>query len=462
MVTEKKKQQNLLILDDDPVYRNLSESILKERFIVFTAGTPSQAFKILKREVIQFFICDFRLPEMDGLKVLEKVKHDHPLTEVIMISNAGDMETVIKALRKGAVDYFRKPFTASDIWMSIERTQNNLAIKQELQIKKTQISRLKEEIQNETFSGIIGTSDATSAIVHQMKSVARAPDTSVLITGESGTGKELVARGIHRWSKRVNEIFSGINMSAVSDSLFESEFFGHTKGSFTGADADKPGWLEHSNMGTLFLDEVGDMNLALQAKLLRVLEERTFVKVGTQVEKPFDVRVISATNRPIEALAEGKDFRLDLFHRLGTFIIHIPPLRERRDDIPVLAEEFLKQLSWKMGKNIHSFHKDAMKTMVQYSYPGNVRELKNIVERAVILCEGPEILPKEIILSFQLNSEPKNTNTADTYDLIEIEKQTILRALKATSYNITEAASLLNIGWNALYRRMQKYNINTD
>lgn len=446
---------SLLIIDDDPFYRRLSASILGEKFNVLTADSPSEGFKILKKEKINFIISDYILPEMTGLELLEKVKVAYPAIEVILISNSGDMDTVIEALRKGAADYFKKPFTPADIWMSIERVMKYSLLKQDLTEQKQQNVLLKKELKSE-IGTIIGKSKPILTVIEQIKMVAQTPDTSVLIIGESGTGKELVARAIHDFSNRKDQLFGASNMSAIPDALFESEFFGHTKGSFTDASTDKAGWFETVNKGTLFLDEIGEMTLNLQVKLLRVLEDRKYTKVGTQKSVPFDVRIVSATNKSIETLTENTSFRLDLFHRLGTFIIHIPPLRERKDDIPIIANHFLKSLNSKMGKDIRGISDDALALFNEYRFPGNVRELRNLMERAVILCTENELQSKhfDIIKSF---SNTKKLN--ETFDLEEIEKNTILRALEKTDFNKAEAARLLNIEWNALHRRLQKYQL---
>jgi DNA-binding NtrC family response regulator len=452
------KLLSILIIDDDIVYRKLSSSILKERFNVYAAEAPSIAFKILKAESIDYVICDYRLPEMNGLEVLERIKMDYPHIELIMISDSGDMDTVIQALRRGAVDYFKKPFTPADIWMSIEKTQKFAELNNNYKAEKNKNSHLKEIVDREFGVEIIGNSKAIKELKLQMRLVAQTPDTSVLILGESGTGKELVAKGIHNLSNRKDEFFGAVNMSAIPESLFESEFFGHKKGSFTGAISDKAGWFETTNKGTLFLDEIGEMTHNLQVKLLRVLEDRTYIKVGTQTANKYDIRIVAATNKPIEEISDGKNFRVDLFHRVGTFIIHLPPLRERKEDIPDLVKHFVTFFSAKMAKNIIEVQPAVFDMFNKYSFPGNIRELRNIMERAIILCTDNVLKPENfsIINSF---SKQKNTNTIESYDLEVIEKQTILNALQKANNNKAEAARLLNIEWNALYRRLQKFNI---
>jgi DNA-binding NtrC family response regulator len=459
-MSKEKTQTNVLILDDDPVYRNLLRSILKEKLNVFAVEAPGIAFKILKNEAVDILICDFRLPEMNGLKVLEKVKEEYPGIAVIMISSAADMDTVISALRNGAVDFLKKPFTPAEIWVAVERTKKYSELDSNLSQYKKKNTLLNDVVNSELGSNIIGKSQYIKAVKQQIQMVAQTPDTSVMITGESGTGKELVARAIHNLSDRKDELFCAVNMSAVPESLFESEFFGHKKGSFTGALADKSGWFETANGGTLFFDEIGEMSMALQVKLLRVLEDRKFTRVGTQNEQKFDVRIIAATNKTIEELSSGKSLRIDLYHRLSTFMIGLPPLRERADDIRELTNFFFESLSKKLGRQISGIHSDVHEMLKAYSFPGNVRELKNIIERAIIICDSDMIMPHHFMsLSSGNNSNTSPSGQSEIYDLAEIEKQTILRALHKVNYNKAEAARLLNIEWNALYRRIQKFNI---
>lgn len=460
MTTKEKSQTNVLILDDDPVYRNLLRAILKEKLNVFAVEAPSIAFKILKNEVVDILICDFKLPEMNGLKVLETVKAEYPGIAVIMISSAADMDTVVVALRNGAVDFLKKPFTPGEIWVAIERTKKFTELDNNLTQYKKKNSLLTDVVNKELGNNIIGKSQYIKTLKQQIQMVSQTPDTSVLITGESGTGKELVARAIHNLSSRKDELFCAVNMSAVPESLFESEFFGHKKGSFTGALSDKAGWFETANDGTLFFDEIGEMSMFLQVKLLRVLEDRRFTRVGTQNEQKFDVRIIAATNKTNEELSSGKSLRLDLYHRLSAFIIELPPLRERSGDIRELANFFFESLSKKLGRQISGMHSDVYDLLKSYSFPGNVRELKNIIERAIIICDSDMIMPHHFM---SLNSnQPKGQpepGGAEIFDLMEIEKQTILRALHKVNFNKAEAARLLNIEWNALYRRIQKFKI---
>jgi transcriptional regulator with PAS, ATPase and Fis domain len=304
---------------------------------------------------------------------------------------------------------------------------------------------------------MIGESPAIEEIKNQVRLVARTPDTSVLIIGESGTGKELVARGIHDLSARRDELFGAVNMSAIPESLFESEFFGHKKGSFTGAIADKAGWFETTDKGSLFLDEIGDMPHNLQVKLLRVLEEKKYIKVGTQKEQTFDIRIIAATNKSLEEISNPKFFRTDLFHRIGTFIIHLPPLRKRKEDIPLLVEYFVEQFSEKMAKSNIQVAPEVFDLLQGYSFPGNIRELRNLIERAVILCKDNIIKAENFgIINKLAHSAPQEE---DSYDLQEVEKRAISKALDISGDDQEEAAKLLNIDSKTLSKKMKQHGL---
>lgn len=451
----------VLVIDDDPVIRNLLRSVLGKKLNVHIAASPSEALAIMKRQNIDIAVCDFRLPEMNGIELLHTMKNQNPHTEMIMISSEAQMDTVIEAMRLGVTDFLQKPLSPQNIWMAIERTQKYAHIKDQLQKTNNKNKYLNKQLGEHLGNKIIGQNPMMKQVTEQMEMVAQTPDTSVLIIGESGTGKELIARGIHNNSNRKNEFFAAVNMSAVPESLFESEFFGYKKGSFTGANQDKAGWFETAHGGSLFFDEIGDMDMQLQVKLLRVLEDRTYVKIGTQKPKAFDIRFIAATNKPLEDLTNGKNFRPDLFHRLGTFIITLPPLRQRKEDIEMLTQYFLQTLGEKMGKRNLMMSKDALKMLTDYDFPGNIRELKNITERAIILCRDQELKPEHLSinpLQNALDAEPQNLN-GKSFDLEQIEKNTIIRALQKTNYNKSEAAKLLNLDWNALFRRIKKHKI---
>lgn len=455
-------KMNILVLDDEPAVRNLLRSMLKDRCNLFLTEKPSLAFEVLRKEPVDLIIADFMLPEMNGLEVMKRAKEEYPGVEVIMISSEGDMDTVIGALRQGAVDYFRKPFKFEDIWIAIERTKKFAELNANLNNYKDRNRYLQNALNEKVGNEIVGHGSLVEEIKTQMRLVAQTDDTSVLILGESGTGKELVARGIHNMSNRRDGVFGAVNMSAIPESLFESEFFGHKKGSFTGAVADKAGWFEVANKGSLFFDEIGEMEQSLQVKLLRVLEDRKFTRVGTQNERSFDIRIIAATNKSVEDMSSGKNFRSDLYYRLNTFTIQLPPLRDRSEDIPLLIDHFFKSLVKKMGKEIRRVHPDVTGMLKKYNFPGNIRELRNLMERAIILCEDKEILPghlPRIVIPDLSKQDLPDSIGNETLDLKEVEKKAIIRALEISGNNKQEAARLLNIEWNALHRRMQKYSI---
>ncbi|QKG79630.1 sigma-54-dependent transcriptional regulator [Tenuifilum thalassicum] len=457
------KDIRILVLDDEKVFRKeIKEFLDGEGFTALTAERPSEAFEILQENQIDIMILDLRLPEMDGLQVLEKVKNEYPDIEVIMITGHGDMDAVINAMRLGAVEFFPKPFRLLDMRAAIQRTKRYISLHEQLKEISQTYSLVSKDLIESIGSEIIGNSFGIRQVVDLMGKVAKTDNTSVLITGESGTGKELVARGIHYLSSRKKSYFYAVNCSAIPDSLFESEFFGHKKGAFTGANEDKAGWFEVAHGGTLFLDEVVEMQPAMQSKLLRVLEERKIRRIGSSVDIPIDVRIIAATNQDVNKLIEEGKFRSDLYYRLNSFQIHIPPLRERKEDIPLLLDYYLKHISKKLGKKITSVDPMIEKAMLNYSFPGNVREMRNMIERAIILSDSGRLTMKNFVglIAPQVESNASGVIGEDIFDLELIEKIVIMKALEKTGYKKSEAAQLLNITRQALDRRIEKYDIN--
>lgn len=456
------KQLSILVVDDETRMQDEIEEFLNGReYLVYKAGLPSEAFHIIEKTHIDILILDIKLPEMGGIEVLKRVKARYPDMEVIMISGHGDMSTVIESMRYGAFEYFQKPFRLPEINQAIERTRRFIALNEKLKSSEYKFNLLSKEIQSVFGHDLIGRSASMKKVVDLMSRVAMSNSTSVLITGESGTGKELVARGIHLLSKRNKQLFYSVNCSAIPESLFESEFFGHKRGAFTDAREDKEGWFEIANKGTLFLDEIGDMPLTQQAKLLRVLEDRNVSKVGSRVEVAVDVRVITASNRDLFDLSKKKKFRPDLYHRLSTFVIGIPPLRERQDDIPPLLEYFIYYYAEQMGKTIEKIDPEITERLLEYSFPGNVRELRNMIERAIILCDKKTIGWESFRYSLPIGEEdpPAAIIKDEDLDLEKIEKRAIMKALERAKQNKSKAAGLLNITWQSLNRRMEKYGI---
>jgi len=379
-----------------------------------------------------------------------------------MISGHGDMKSVIEAMRRGAVDFFPKPFRLMDVFYSIQRTSKFLDLHEQIKELKQNYTLLSQEFKKEFGHQLIGNSKVMQDIISLMGKVASVGDTTVLVTGESGTGKELIARGVHYLSNRKDQFFHTVNCSAIPETLFESEFFGHRKGSFTGAIENKAGWFEIANNGTLFLDEIGDMPLGQQAKLLRVLEEKSVSRIGSREKISVDVRVIAASNKELQTMSTEKEFRLDLYHRLSSFVIHIPPLCEHREDIPALFSYFVDLYAEKLGKPIKKFDETILTTMHRYEFPGNIRELRNMVERAIILSEGGQLRLSDF--NFQGNGQSVEAVTEDVadmvnYDLEEAERRLIIRALQKADNNKSKTADLLKISWQSLDRRIKKYNL---
>lgn len=452
---------SILVLDDEKrVREEISEFLVKNGNLVFEASTPEEAFEMLESHQIDVAIVDIKLPQISGLEVLKSIKESGHQTEVIMISGHGDMSSVIEAMRLGAIDFFPKPFRLSEITFAIQRSKRYIDLNRQLEVVSSSVRLLSERLNLGAGDPVmVGKSNVMNQILELMHKVSKTDNTSVLITGESGTGKELVAHGIHRLSNRNRFLFHSVNCSAISDSLFESEFFGHRRGSFTGSIEDRKGWFEAAHKGTLFLDEIGDMPLSQQAKILRVLEDRKINPVGSQKSIEIDVRVIAASNQTLEKMAEEKQFRLDLYHRLSTFIIHLPPLRERTEDIPLIYRYFIDHFSTAMGKRINRISNEAEDLLLNYSYPGNIRELKNMIERAMILCEGHELLPRHFPGISGRKVSLIRKQQEEIMDLELAEQRLIEKALLKTGNNKSKAAALLNISWQSLDRRLKKFGI---
>lgn len=464
------KLVSILVVDDEQrVVDEIVEFLTGRKYQVYSAAKPEIALEIVRNKSVDIVILDIKMPGMDGLEVLKKIKEIQPDAEVIMISGHGDMNTVIEAMRLGASDYFQKPFRLLDIENAITRTKRFLLLNNELKETKENMNFLSRKLLENIGTQLIGNSQQIKDLVSMMSKVAQTDNTSVLILGESGTGKELVAHGVHYLSKRNKNRFYSVNCSAVPESLFESEFFGHKKGAFTGALSDKEGWFEIADNGTLFLDEISDMPLDQQAKLLRILEERKVSKVGSRESKTVNVRVIAASNKNLEALTHENKFRFDLYHRLSVFVIEIPPLRERKEDIPLLLDHYTKMFSERMCKSIRTINQEVIQQLIEYDFPGNVRELRNFVERAVIMCEEDELLPihfnKLQAHSSAGNSQEVNSlrqpaiDNTESFDMEANAKILIQKALKKANFHKTQAAGLLGITWQALDRRMKKYGL---
>jgi DNA-binding NtrC family response regulator len=448
----------ILILDDEKHFtEELREFFLSSGFEAFEANTEKEAKKLLAEHEIDLLILDVRLPGVNGLDILQEVRVQYPQMEVIVVSAHGDMDTVIKAMRFGAFDYLRKPFRHIDIQMVIERTQKYLQMQRKLKQMEERNSLISKSLEATIDRQFIGVSSKIREIFDQAITAAGYPDANVLITGESGTGKENIARIIHYSSERKENIFGAVNSSAITDSLLESEFFGHKKGSFTGAITDKMGYFEVCNRGTLFLDEIADMPLNLQAKILRSTEEKVITRVGDTKVIHTDFRIISATNHDIEKRVEEKKFRLDLLHRLNTLHIHIPALRERPEDIAPLLIHFVNYYISKFNKPNLKIGKEVFDVLYKYSFPGNVRELKNLTERAVILCKNSTLGICDFPVKHACTDHSAKND--EVGDLKSTEIKLIRKALQVNDYNQSATADVLGITRDALIRKMKKFGI---
>ncbi len=439
-----------IVEDEKVVCKYLSRFLEKEGYEVAVFYSGKEALEILPKQTFSIVLLDLKLPDINGMKILEQVKAFSPNTEVIIITGYASIETAIEAIKKGAFHYLSKPVKLEELKSLIKKIEDKISLKEENR-------RLKEAIARYTFADLVGKSLKMQKIYRTIMKVAQV-DCNVLIHGETGTGKELVARAIHYYSKRRENPFVPFNCGAFTEELIASELFGYEKGAFTGAFRTKIGLLEAANKGTVFLDEIGEMPLSMQVKLLRAIEGKKIMRVGGVQPIKLDIRIIAATNQDLRKLvAEGK-FREDLFYRLNVVSICLPPLRERKEDIPLLIQYFLKKYNDFFGKKIKGISKKALQCLLKYPFPGNVRELENIIERAVALSEGHEItiedLPQDIS-EFEIMAEGETT----PFSMAEQEKQHIQRALEVTGYNKTAAAKLLGFSRTTLWRKLKKYGL---
>ena len=443
------KKAKILVVDDEAVIRvSLHEWLTDAGYQVFTAENGSQALEIIQKEELRIVIADLVMPGMDGIELMKKSKELSPNIEVVIITAYGSIPTAITAMREGAYDYIEKPFCPERVELLIEKlVEHQELIEENLSLHQKLDDRHR-------FENIIAKSSRMQQVVEVIKVVAKS-NATVLITGETGTGKELVARAIYSQSHRCGKPFVAVSCAALPESLLESELFGHEKGSFTGAYTQKKGKFEVANRGTLFLDEIGEMSANIQVHLLRVLEEKEFTRVGGNEPIKVDVRVISATNRDAKEIVGNGQFREDLYYRLNVVNIELPPLKERREDIPLLAQHFLKKFALENQKEIAGFSPEATDFLLRYEWPGNVRELENAIERAVILTQNPFIevadLPQQNLAPARLISLERN--------LKQIEKNHIQNVLTETGGNYTEAARILGISRMTLYNRTKAYGL---
>lgn len=443
-----KKMPNILVVDDEASIReSLKDWLMEDGYSVALAIDGEDA--ILRVEASQYdvILLDLKMPGIDGLETMRRIKEISPDSEVLMMTAYAAVDTAVLAMKEGAFDYLVKPFDPDEIELQIKKIlAHKEVILENILLRK----RLEEQTQ---YDEIIGKSPAMQEIFDLIDRVASS-DSTVLITGESGTGKELVAKAIHGNSSRCYMPFVAVNCGALPDSLLESELFGYEKGAFTGADHTKRGRFEMAQSGTILLDEIGDISLKTQVDLLRVLQQKEISPLGSESPIEVDVRILAATNRDLDASIKKGDFREDLFYRLNVISIHMPPLRERKEDIPLLANAFVKQQCMKMNREIVKISPPALRQLMDYHWPGNVRELENIIERALVIGAGKEILTDDLPFSrtdARVSDSPKS--------LKMMERAHILRILELTEWNISKAAREMDIDRQTLYNKMNKYAI---
>jgi two-component system response regulator AtoC len=449
---------NILIVDDEPGARESLEVILEDDYHIHSVGSGQEALRIIKKVPVDVVLLDVNMPDMDGLEVLRRIKDQDEEIDVIMVSALNLARKAADAIKLGAYDYITKPYEPEDILSTVERVISNQRLQKELDYLRKEIKQFRG------LDKIVGQSKSMTEIFELVKKVSFT-STNILISGESGTGKELIARSIHHDGNRKSGPFVAINCAAIPSELMESEMFGHEKGAFTGAHTRTVGKFEHANRGTLFLDEISALRPDLQAKLLRVLQEREIERIGSNKPIKIDIRVIAATNTNLEdAVLEGK-FRQDLYFRLNVVPIAIPPLRERKEDIPLLAKHFLNKFNLAFNKKILGFSPKALDALMRYHWPGNIRELENLVERIVVLSDSNEPInlediPLEILMT---SSQDVKDSKPPKRGLIKIreefEKRIILNVLETTQWNQTEAAKILKISRVHLFQKARQYGI---
>jgi two-component system NtrC family response regulator len=447
----------ILVVEDEIVQlESIAGFLSKQGYRVLKSSCPQRALEIAGEEAVDIVLSDFRMPEMSGVELLSVLKHRNPGIEVIIMTAFGSVESAIEAMKLGAVDYITKPVDLHQLQIMIRNTLERKQLISENRLLRTQLS------ERFGFQGIISQSSAMDQVLNIAGRVASS-NAAVLITGETGTGKELVAKAVHFSGSRRDKPFIVVNCAALPETLLESELFGHEKGAFTGADRMRRGRFEIAQGGTLFIDEVGEIPLSLQVKLLRVLQEKTFERVGSSSPLEGDVRIVAATNRDLESMIRQGLFRADLYYRLNVVSIRIPPLRGRREDIPPLVDEFLQRFSKENGKQITGISREAMDALMKYSWPGNVRELENIVQQSVVLSRSSTItrddLPIRVSEPHPEGSGPEGMQGSFTEKVEAFEQMMILGAMKEAGNVQTRAAEMLGISERHLRYKLKKYGM---
>ncbi|MCB9877713.1 MAG: sigma-54-dependent Fis family transcriptional regulator [Planctomycetes bacterium] len=451
----------VLIVDDEEGVREGLRTLLQhEGLHVETAGTAEDGLRRVETRSFDIVLLDLNLPGADGLSSITRFRQGNPAPDVLILTGYGTVAKTVESMRKGASDVIEKPFSSDRILAVVRRVLETRQLKNEL-------TWLQGRVRELTATELVGLSPAIREVQTRIDQVAHAPDTTVLITGQSGTGKELVARCVHERSTRRHGPFVAINCAALTEALLEAELFGYEPGAFTGAAREgKDGLFAVAASGTLFLDEIGEMEPTLQAKLLRVLQERTFRRVGGVQDVAVDVRIIASTNRDLRQMVQTGGFREDLFYRLNVMAVHVPPLRDRAEDVPLLSHFFLDQIGRQMGKALSGFTEEAMETLCEYAWPGNVRELRNAIEHACIVC--PNGMIDELHLPKFTGGAPDGSDEIDRTNLVlegqdrsirALESQLVQKVLDDTHWNISRAASILGINRTTLYNKIRVYEL---
>lgn len=450
------EDKTILLVDDDVGHRTMLKANLSAAgYTIVEAEDGDQVLPILEDSRIDFILLDLKMKRMDGLETLRVIKKAGFYLPIVVLTAFSSVDSAVRAMKEGAFDYITKPVDIEELKILLKRALDFDELQKENQLLK---KRLHENFQ---FGNIIGQSKPMKELFETLALVAPS-DANVLIHGESGTGKELVANVLHENSPRKKEPFITVNCAALNENLLESELFGHEKGAFTGAISQRKGRFEQAHRGTLFLDEIGDMGISTQAKILRVLQEGTFERVGGDKTIKVDVRLITASHKDLAKLVDEGSFRQDLFYRLNVVPVTLPPLRERKEDLPALAEHFLKKFAQKNRKGIQGFHPSAIAGLMRYDWPGNIRELQNAVERAVILCLGEQIMPHDLpsdISDLLKESEMAPTEIKTGTSLRDMERELIRSTLNQTEGNKTKTANILGVARQTLLNKMKEYDL---
>jgi DNA-binding NtrC family response regulator len=456
------RRGTVLVVDDEEGVRASVRAILEETCDVLEAGNGAQALEVLKKHEVDLVMLDQRMPGEAGIDVLPRIKAADPSTVVVIATAVRELRTAVEALKRGAYDYLTKPFDVDDILMLAQRALDKRALEREVLYLRSALAGGAPDPGAGSFERMVGRHPEMARIYQLITQIASTP-TTVLITGESGTGKELVARAIHARSERRGQPFVAVNVAAIPEALVESELFGHEKGAFTGAHAKKLGRFELAHGGTVFLDEIGTLRLDLQAKLLRVLQEREIERLGGVRPVPVDVRILAATNVNLRSAVRERTFREDLYYRLNVVPIHVPPLRERREDIPALVEHFVRKIARECNRDVRGVSAGALEVLTRYDWPGNVRELENVLHRAVVLARSPVIhlqdVPLDVAMPETGSRLGEDTSPPLREAMEQFERQYILRVLEGTGWNVSRAARRLGVHRNTVLTKLSGWGI---